>query len=379
MRRLIALVSVIVFADSVLFGALIPLIPAYAADLGLSKLQAGVLLGAYGAGALAGGIPSGILVARVGPRRAVISGLLLLAVMSLVFAFATDATMLGLSRFGQGCASAMTWAGALSWVAVETQRERRGQLLGTVFGFAILGYIVGPILGAAAELTSAPTAFGVVALTTVALAGLAATMPPSTPEPRAPGAVSRAFADPRFIGGLWLTLLPAFFFGVLEILAPLSLADAGWGAVAIAGAFVAAGLLEVAVSPLLGRLSDQRGRLYPVRLALFGSIAAAIALAVASRPIVIVALILVGAVTFSGFTTPGMALVSDRAEIAGLPQGLGFGVMNTAWAIGAMIGPALGGALGDVFSDAVPYLLCAVLCVLTLGAVVHVTKRTAVA
>ena len=296
-----------------------------------------------------------------------------------MFAIATDATALGLSRFGQGLASALTWAGALSWIAVETERERRGQLLGTVFGFAILGYIVGPILGAAAELTSARAAFGVVAFTTIALAGLAATMPPSSPEPRAPGAVRRALGDPRFIGGLWLNLLPAFFFGVLEILAPLSLADAGWGAVAIAAAFVVAGLLEVAVSPLLGRLSDQRGRLYPVRLALFGSIAVAIALAVGSRPIVIVPLILVGAVTFSGFTTPGMALVSDRAEVAGLPQGLGFGVMNTAWAIGAMSGPALGGALGDAFSDAVPYLLCAILCVMTLGAVAHVTRRPAVA
>jgi MFS family permease len=379
MRRLVPLVSIIVFADSMLFGALVPLVPDYATDLGLSKFQAGLLLGAYGAGALAGGIPSGILTARVGPRRAVLAGLLLLAATSGAFALASSAIPLGLARFGQGAASALTWAGALAWVTVATDRQRRGQLLGTVFGFAILGYIVGPMVGAVAELTSPRAAFGTVAAATLVLAGIAATMPSSPAEPRVSGAVRRALSDSRFIGGLWLNLLPAFFFGVVEILAPLSLADAGWGAVAIAAVFVCSGLLEVAVSPLLGRTSDRRGRLYPVRIALFGSIGAAIALSLASRPLAIVPLVFVGALTFSGFTTPGMALVSDSAERVGLPQGLGFGVMNTAWATGAMSGPALGGALGHAFSDSVPYVFCAMLCALTLVAVARVTRKPAIA
>ncbi len=235
------------------------------------------------------------------------------------------------------------------------------------------------MVGAAAELTSPPLAFGAVAVVTVGLAALAMTMPPSPAEPRAAGAARRALSDRRFVGGLWLTLLPAFFFGVVEILAPLSLADAGWGAVAIAATFVCSGLIEVCVSPLLGRMSDRRGRLYPVRLALYGSIGAAIALSFASRPLAIVPLVFIGALTFSGFTTPGMALVSDSAERVGLQQGLGFGLMNTAWATGAMSGPALGGALGHAFADSVPYLLCAGLCGLTLVAVLHVAKRPALA
>lgn len=375
MRRLLPLVCIVVFTDSMLFGALVPLIPDYAADLGLSKLQAGLFLGAYGAGALAGGIPSGILTARIGPRRAVLTGLLILAATSGVFAVVHGVIPLGLARFGQGAASALTWAGALAWVTVESDRERRGQLLGTVFSFAILGYIVGPMLGAIAGLTSPSVAFGAVAAAMLGLVALAATMPPDLGEPQRTGALRRAATDTRFVGGLWLTLLPAFFFGVVEILAPLSLSAAGWGAVAIAATFVCSGLLEVVVSPLFGRASDRRGRLYPVRLALFGSIGAAIALSFASRPLAIVPLVLIGALTFSGFTTPGMALVSDSAERTGLSQGLGFGVMNTAWAIGAMSGPALGGALGNAFSDTVPYLLCAGLCAATLTAVVRVTNR----
>jgi MFS family permease len=76
--------------------------------------------------------------------------------------------------------------------------------------------------------------------------------------------------------------------------------------------------------------------------------------------------IVAASVTFGGFYTPGMALVADRADRAGLSQGIGFGVTNTAWAVGALIGPAVGGALAEAFGDPVPYLLAASLCALTL-------------
>ena len=72
----------------------------------------------------------------------------------------------------------------------------------------------------------------------------------------------------------------------------------------------------------------------------------------------IAGLAVAAAVSFGGFYTPGMALVSDRAEVAGLAQGLAFGVMNSAWALGALVGPTVGGALADATSDAAPYLLC---------------------
>ena len=72
MRRLLVLVSVIVFADTMLFSAIIPLIPMFADDYGLSKLQAGLLVGAYGAGAMVGGIPAGVIAGRIGPKHTVL-------------------------------------------------------------------------------------------------------------------------------------------------------------------------------------------------------------------------------------------------------------------------------------------------------------------
>jgi MFS family permease len=368
MRRLLVLVSAVVFVDAMLFGALIPLVPAYADEFDLSKAGAGLLLGAFGAGALAGGVPGGIAAARFGPRRAVLAGLVLLAAASFAFAISGSPWTLGLSRFVQGFSSTTTWAGALAWLTVASPRDRRGQVIGTAFGFAVLGAILGPLFGSFADAIGIEAAFAATGVVALALAGWAAASADAPGEEQAPGAVSRAFRDRAFLGGLWLNTLPALLFGVLGVLAPLRLDAEGFGTVAIGAAFFSAGLLETMLNPLVGRFSDRRGRLLPTRLALGASAVVATGLAFASEPAPVLALICLAAVSFGGFYTPGMALVSDRAEIAGLAQGLGFGIMNSAWAAGNLIGPSLGGALADAFGDAVPYLLAAALCLATLAA-----------
>src|SRR4029453_3759824 len=118
MRRLLALVSAIIFVDALLFTALTPLVPAFGEEFDLSKTGAGLLVGAYGAGALLGGIPGGIGAARYGPKRAVVAGLVLLSISSFGFALADTALALGAARFVQGVASTATWAGALPWISV---------------------------------------------------------------------------------------------------------------------------------------------------------------------------------------------------------------------------------------------------------------------
>jgi MFS family permease len=367
-RRIVILTGSIVFLDAMLFGAIIPLLPHFADTYDLSKLEAGALLGAYGAGAFLGGIPGGFLVGRIGPKRGVLVGLAVLSLSSFGFALASAPLALGVARFVQGLSSATTWAGALAWVAVTVPRERRGQALGTVFGLAVLGFVVGPMFGGVADLVGIRGSFVAIALVAVALVLALVPVEPAVPETPSPGAVARALRDPAFVGGLWLNTLPALFFGVLDVLVPLRFDREGHGALAIAAVFVVAGLVEVAVNPLVGRISDRRGRLLPVRVALAASIAVAGAIAFATEPLVIAALAVAAAVSFGGFYTPGMALVADRAEHALLPQGIGFGVTNTAWAAGAVTGPAVGGALAQAFGDPVPYLGCAALCALTLAA-----------
>ena len=368
MRRLLVLVSSIVFVDAMLFGALAPLVPGYADEFGLSKAGAGLLVGAFGAGALFGGIPGGIAAMRFGPKRAVVLGLVLLAVASFGFSLASGPWALGLARFVQGLSSATTWAGALAWLTVASPRSRRGELIGIAFGAAVFGAIIGPMFGAIADAVSIRGTFGAVGALALALAGWAAARPTPAADPHEPSSLLVALRDRRFLGGLWLNTLPALLFGVMIVLVPLTLDDAGFGAFAIGLVFLGSGLAETVANPLLGRFSDRRGRLLPIRLALAGSILVAAAFAFASRPALVVALVALAAISFGGFYTPGMALVSDRAESIGVAQGLGFGIMNTAWALGNMTGPVAGGALAAVAGDALPYLLVSGLCLVTLAA-----------
>ena len=152
---------------------------------------------------------------------------------------------------------------------------------------------------------------------------------------------------------------------------PLALDTAGWGTIAIAATFIAAGLVEVALAPAIGGLSDRRGRLYPIRAGLLLLAATALVFTFATPTYLIALLVAGGSLAASGIYTPGIALVSDRAEASRMPQALAFGFMNTAWAAGAMIGPAGGGALADAIGDPAPYVVCAGL---TLATLVVVTR-----
>jgi MFS family permease len=161
-------------------------------------------------------------------------------------------------------------------------------------------------------------------------------------------------------------VLPALLFGVVAVLVPLELGDAGWSAAAIAALFIGAAAVEMVIAPLLGRFSDRRGRLLPLRLALTGAIVVTIGLALAGQPGAIAPLVVAAAIAFGSFWAPAMALLSDGAERIGLAQGLAFGLMNAAWGGGNSLGPVLGGGLADVAGDAFPFALMAGFCALTL-------------
>jgi MFS family permease len=370
-RRLLLLVCSITLVDTMLYAALAPLLPHYAEEFGLSKGQAGLLVGAYAGGVLLAAVPGGFAAARFGPKRAVLAGLAVMAFASLGFGFADDAVVLGVARLFQGAGSALSWAGGLAWLVAGTPASRRGEMLGTAIGAAIFGALLGPALGALAEeIGSGPTFVGVAALAG-ALAVWALRTPGAEADSQSPRVLAAAVRNPVMLGAMWLMVLPALLFGVVAVLVPLELGRAGWSAAAIAAAFIAAAAVEMVVAPLLGRFSDRRGRLLPVRLAVTGGIVVSTALALADGPGPIVVLLVAAAVSFGAFWAPAMALLSEGAERIGLAQGLAFGLMNAAWGAGNWVGPSLGGTLADAAGDVLPYALMALVC---LGTLIVVTR-----
>ncbi len=248
-RRLLLLVSAVVFVDTMLYVALVPLLPGYAEDYGLSRGGVGLLVATYAAGVLLAALPAGLSTIRLGPKRTVLGGLGLMSVASVGFGLADDVWLLGLARFAQGVGSSLSWAGALAWLIGATPRERRGEVLGTAVGAAVFGALLGPVVGAGAELTGPAAAFiGVGALGAVLFVVLTR-FPPTAAEPYAAGSLTFALGQRRLLGGLWFMLLPALLFGVQAVLVPLRLGDAGWGAAAIGGVFLVAAGLEALLSP----------------------------------------------------------------------------------------------------------------------------------
>lgn len=368
MGRLLPVVCLVVVVDTILYTALTPLLPHFEHTYDLSKGSAGVLVAAYGVGVLVGAVPAGVVAARRGARGAVLAGLILVSASSVGVAVADSFGTLVAARFAQGFGSSLTWAGGLAWLALASPRAQRGQAMGTAMAAAVFGALLGPGVGAAASLIGVRAAFATIAGLEALLAIAAFRLEPSPPERQPLGMITAAARDREFLLGLWLMTIPALLFGTLAVLAPLALDDDGLGAVAIGAIWVAAAAIETAINPWLGRLSDRLGPARPARIALAGSTAVCLGLAVTESAWALVPLILAAALTWGALYSPALTMLSHAAEHVGLAQGLSFGVMNAAWAVGNAIGPAGGGGLAELTRDAAPYLVGAGICAVTFAA-----------
>ena len=106
MRRLFALVATVILVDTMFLAAIVPLLPEYVDELGISKSAAGILSASYAAGTLLASLPAGWLTARIGVRATMLIGLGLLGTSSVAFAFGNDIVVLDLARFAQGVGGA---------------------------------------------------------------------------------------------------------------------------------------------------------------------------------------------------------------------------------------------------------------------------------
>jgi MFS family permease len=166
--------------------------------------------------------------------------------------------------------------------------------------------------------------------------------------------------------GVWFVWLPAMLFGALGVLAPLRLSALGFGAVAIGAVFLCSAAVESVNNLLVGRVSDTRGPMFPITLGLAGSAVVATLLPWPDNAYVLALLVICAGLVFGTFFTPGMTMLSQRAEHRGLDYGYAFALVNIAWAPGQSLGAAGGGALAHATSDTLVYLLLAGVCALTL-------------
>jgi MFS family permease len=380
MRRLFWLVAAVVLVDTMFFAAVAPLLPHYSDELDLSKTGAGILTAAYPAGTFLGALPAGWIATRWGVKPTLMLGLAILGSTSLLFAFANHIVLLDAARFLQGVGGACMWAAGMAWLVTAAPADRRGELIGAALSAAIIGVLLGPVLGGAATLLSPEAVFSSVAVLAACLALWAWRTPGVEPEP-SPGiaAMLRTLRRPAVLIGFWLFTIPALFAGVVEVLAPLRMDDLGASGAAIGAAFLVAAGVEAVISPLAGRFSDRAGRLAPIRAGLVAAAVMAILLPLPHTAFLVAVAVVLTIASLAVFWAPAMAMLSDASEEAGLDQALAFSISNLAWAIGHVLGAGTGGAVAEATADAVPYAALAVACVVTLAGLATGRRRAATA
>jgi MFS family permease len=178
---------------------------------------------------------------------------------------------------------------------------------------------------------------------------------------------------------MWLTALPAIASGVLNVLAPLRLNALGASAVGIGATFLIAAGAEAIISPAVGRVSDRRGRMFPLRIGLGAAAVVLFCFPLSSNVVVVAGVVVLAAVALGSFWAPAMAMLSDAAEAGGLSQGYAMALINLAWAAGQIVGAAGGGTLAKAAGDGLPFALLVAMCTATLGLVLVRPVRTALA
>lgn len=364
MRRLMVIGSAVVFLDVVFYAAITPLLPSYVDDLGLSKSSAGVLSGAYAAGTLVASLPAGFMAARLGPRRTLLAGLVLLGAASLAFGFGHHIVLLDAARFTQGVAGALAWGGAITWLMVTAPESRRGTVIGDVLAIAIAGALLGPAVGALAHAIGTEPVFSSVLVIAIGLAIVALRLPlPGHGERLDARQTIRAITRPAVLRATGFVMAPSVLFGVMAVLIPLRIHHLGGGAAVVAGGFMAGAGVEAALTSWVGRLSDRVGRARPYIAGMLFCAGALAVLPLAETVGLVVALLVALSVGAGLCFAPSLAMLSDAAEASGLHQGLAAGLINVAWAAGQVLGSMGGGATASVAGDALPCLAVAALLV----------------
>src|SRR3954449_8625780 len=368
MRRLLILASAMIFIDVAFFAAIAPLLPEYVDHLGLSKAEAGILSAAYAAGTLLGALPAGYVASRMGPRKTVIYGLLLLGLASLVFGFAEQILLLDAARFIQGIAGALIWSGALTWLITAAPEEKRGSIIGTALGTAVAGALLGPALGAIAGSIGTEPVFSSVLVFTILLAIGAARLPETrAPERQTLREMLGTLVSRPILEAAAFVAVPSVMFGAIEVLVPLRIDSLGGGHGLIAAGFIAGAALEASLAPFAGRLSDRVGRRLPYAIGLSVCAAAMVVIAAVDTLGLVLAGLILTSLGAGLCFAPALTLISDVAESSRLHQGFAAGLSNMAWASGQVIGGGGGGVVASLTGNAIPSIAIALLLLTTVA------------
>ena len=361
--------AVVAFCVALGFGIVAPAIPLFALQFGVSSTAAGAVVSAFALMRFVSGLGSGRLVDRVGERAALVGGIAVVAVSSLVAGLSVSYPQLLVLRGIGGVGSAVFTIAATSLLLRVAAASQRGRTQSVYRGGFLLGGILGPALGGAVVGVSLRAPFFLYAATLV-LAGLAGALllpkggPGDADSERGAGTevrttLAEALASPAYRAALVGNFATGFsVLGVRSTLVPLLVVQGlhlkpSW----IGAAFLVSALVQAVLLLPAGRAVDTVGRRPTLVAGGLATAAALVALAAAVGP---VSLLLAMTVFGVGGALLGVAPAAIVGDVVQGKGGTAVAVWQMASDFGSIIGPLAAGLLVDRASFAVALVVSAV-------------------
>lgn len=371
MRRLVFAVYALLFVTEALQGALVPILPDFTREFGLSRVEAGALLSATTFGTLVIAIPIGLLADRVGARRLAVAAGALLALSAALQGLAGNFWTLLAGRMLFGLAFGTIWTAGVAAISSATSRRRAAAVGGTIT-IGGLAHLTAPVAsGYLADNVGVPVPFFALAV----LAGAAtAWLAFAAPDPRGKAgqqpllaALEAVRGQHRLQSALALMGVLGVVAGVVPLLVPLQLSENGLSAGAIGALFSAGSVVWILASALVARLGE---RAVGVTQAGGGALALGTIVLLPFASVATAALgafLLLRAACHAPLSTIIYPLAQAGARAAGIGGATVVGLANVVWAAAAVVGPLGAGLLVQTVGDQWAYGALAILA-LTVGA-----------
>ena len=360
-------------------GIIWPLVPVYAVQLGAGGLQVGIIIASFNLARTLFNPLAGRLSDRWGRKPFIVAGLLLYALVSVLYVMATRVEALILVRFLHGFTSVLVGPVAMALAADIAPPHRLGRYMGTLNMAVMLGLGAGPVLGGIIrDLFGMAAAFytmGGLALFT--FAGVAVFLPGSDRSAKSlnskPAPPFKNLLSHRVVQGIFLlrffvaagqgsvyTFLPLLALG-------LHLSSSQVGIILGVNIFLIALLQRVC-----GDLAD---RVNPVHMIIAGTLISG--LAVVGMPFVDGFNLILGLNILMGIGN-GIAMPAGFVITGQLGKEMGMGsimgVTDAGWSLGMIVSPILSGIIMDTLGLSSIFLAGGVLIIAGTGIIVLFLK-----